>query len=175
MAGYYAQMDALNADLVEQTRTDPLTGLPNRRAFAVALAAATEQTRAVGQPLSVALLDVDHFKTVNDVHGHDQGDAVLRELSALLRAHMAGAGTIARYGGEEFVLLLPNTDLLQARVQCEYLRQSVAAMTIALPVTVSIGVATLYPQESVEAVIKRADQALYAAKRGGRDQVVALE
>ncbi|MET3144552.1 UNVERIFIED_ORG: diguanylate cyclase (GGDEF)-like protein [Xanthomonas axonopodis] len=175
MAGYYAQMDALNADLVEQTRTDPLTGLPNRRAFAVALAAATEQARAVGQPLSVALLDVDHFKTVNDVHGHDQGDAVLRELSTLLRAHMAGAGTIARYGGEEFVLLLPNADLLQARVQCEYLRQSVAAMTIALPVTVSIGVATLYPQESVEAVIKRADQALYAAKRGGRDQVVALE
>ncbi|WP_017169457.1 GGDEF domain-containing protein [Xanthomonas phaseoli] len=175
MAGYYAQMDTLNADLVEQTRTDPLTGLPNRRAFAVALAAATEQARAVGQPLSVALLDVDHFKTVNDVHGHDQGDAVLRELSTLLRAHMAGAGTIARYGGEEFVLLLPNADLLQARVQCEYLRQSVAAMTIALPVTVSIGVATLYPQESVEAVIKRADQALYAAKRGGRDQVVALE
>ncbi|WP_425512323.1 diguanylate cyclase [Xanthomonas arboricola] len=174
LAGYYAQMDALNADLVEQTRTDPLTGLPNRRAFAVALAAAMEQTRAAGQPLSVALLDVDHFKTVNDVHGHDQGDVVLRELSALLRAHVAGAGTIARYGGEEFVLLLPNVDLLQARVQCEYLRQSVAVMTIALPVTVSIGVATLHPQESVDAVIKRADQALYAAKRGGRDQVVAL-
>ncbi|MCC8493884.1 GGDEF domain-containing protein [Xanthomonas hortorum pv. gardneri] len=174
MAGYYAQMDALNADLVEQTRTDPLTGLPNRRAFAAALAAATEQTRAAGQPLSVALLDVDHFKTVNDVHGHDQGDVVLRELSALLRAHVAGAGTIARYGGEEFVLLLPNVDLLQARVQCEYLRQSLAVMTIALPVTVSIGVATLHPQENVEAVIKRADQALYAAKRGGRDQVVAL-
>ncbi|CAE6751665.1 hypothetical protein CFBP6600_16770 [Xanthomonas arboricola pv. corylina] len=71
LAGYYAQMDALNADLVEQTRTDPLTGLPNRRAFSVALAAAMEQTRAAGQPLSVALLDVDHFKTVNDVHGHD--------------------------------------------------------------------------------------------------------
>lgn len=174
LAGYYAQMDALNADLVEQTRTDPLTGLPNRRAFSVALAAAMEQTRAAGQPLSVALLDVDHFKTVNDVHGHDQGDVVLRELSALLRAHVAGAGTIARYGGEEFVLLLPNVDLLQARVQCEYLRQSVAVMTIALPVTVSIGVATLHPQESVDAVIKRADQALYAAKRGGRDQVVAL-
>lgn len=174
MAGYYAQMDALNADLVEQTRTDPLTGLPNRRAFAAALAAATEQTRAAGQSLSVALLDVDHFKTVNDVHGHDQGDVVLRELSALLRAHVAGAGTIARYGGEEFVLLLPNVDLLQARVQCEYLRQSVAVMTIALPVTVSIGVAMLHPQENVEAVIKRADQALYAAKRGGRDQVVAL-
>ncbi|SMQ98547.1 putative diguanylate cyclase YeaP [Xanthomonas fragariae] len=118
MAGYYAAMDAVNADLVEQTRTDPMTGLPNRRAFAVASAAATEQTRAADQPLSVALLDVDHFKIVNDVHGHDQGDMVLRELSTLLRAHVAGAGTIARYGGEEFVLLLPNADLLQARVQC---------------------------------------------------------
>lgn len=112
----------------------------------------------------MALLDVDHFKIVNDVHGHDQGDMVLRELSTLLRAHVAGAGTIARYGGEEFVLLLPNADLLQ----------SVAVMTIALPVTVSIGVAMLHPQESVEAVIKRVDQALYAAKRGGRDQMVAL-
>ncbi|WP_456360069.1 diguanylate cyclase [Xanthomonas arboricola] len=175
MAQYYAAMEAVNADLVEQTRTDPLTGLPNRRAFTAALAAATQQTRVANQPLSVALLDVDHFKVVNDVHGHDQGDLVLRELSALLRAHAAGAGTIARYGGEEFVLLLPNVDLQQARVQCEYLRQSVATMTLALPVTVSIGVAMLYPHESVEAVIKRADQALYAAKRGGRDQVVALE
>ncbi|MCC4587747.1 sensor domain-containing diguanylate cyclase [Xanthomonas sp. NCPPB 1067] len=175
MAQYYAAMEALNADLVEQTRTDPLTGLPNRRAFAAALAAATQQTRLANRPLSVALLDVDHFKVVNDVHGHDEGDRVLRELSSLLRAHVAGAGTIARYGGEEFVLLLPDLDLQQARLQCEYLRQGVAAMTSALPVTVSIGVAMLSAHDTAESVIKRADEALYAAKRGGRDRVVALE
>ncbi len=174
MAQHYAAMEALNADLVEQTRTDPLTGLPNRRAFAAALAAAMQQTRAANRPLSVALLDVDHFKVVNDVHGHDQGDAVLRELSTLLRAHVAGTGSIARYGGEEFVMLLPDVDLQQARLQCEYLRQGVATMTGALPVTVSIGVAMLTPHDSAEAVLKRADQALYAAKRGGRDRVVAL-
>ncbi|MGN5516086.1 diguanylate cyclase, partial [Xanthomonas hortorum pv. gardneri] len=167
MAGYYAQMDALNADLVEQTRTDPLTGLPNRRAFAAALAAATEQTRAAGQPLSVALLDVDHFKTVNDVHGHDQGDVVLRELSALLRAHVAGAGTIARYGGEEFVLLLPNVDLLQARVQCEYLRQSVAGREHAPAGTVSIGAATRPPPGTVGRGGQRADHGWAAGQAGG--------
>ncbi|KAB7770113.1 GGDEF domain-containing protein [Xanthomonas maliensis] len=173
LAQYYATMEATHAELVEQTRTDPLTGLPNRRAFAAALSTAIEQTRAADQPLSVALLDIDHFKTVNDVHGHDQGDAVLRELASLLRTHVAGAGSIARYGGEEFVLLLPHLDLRQAQLQCEYLRQSVAAMGLALPVTVSIGVAVLHPDESVESVIKRADQALYAAKRNGRDQVVS--
>lgn len=172
LGAYYAGLESQNADLAEQTRTDPLTGLPNRRAFTVALAAAQAQAEDGRRPLSVAMLDVDHFKAINDYQGHDVGDQVLVALAALLRAHAAGRGTVARFGGEEFVLLLPDCRLEEARLQCEYLRESIALLPINLPVTVSIGVAELARGESAERGLKRADQALYEAKRGGRDRVV---
>ncbi|HEY9253015.1 MAG TPA: diguanylate cyclase [Stenotrophomonas sp.] len=171
LAQYSESLETLNADLAEQTRTDVLTGLPNRRAFAAALAAETARDPDAAQALSVAVIDIDHFKTINDLHGHDQGDQVLVALAALLRAHSAGRGMIARVGGEEFVMLLPGTALEPARLQCEFLRQEIAVLPINLPVTVSIGVAQLQPGERAEQCLKRADQALYLAKHQGRDRV----
>lgn len=175
LAQYSESLETLNADLAEQTRTDVLTGLPNRRAFAAALGAELEREDGGGLPLSVAIIDIDHFKTINDLHGHDQGDEVLVALAGLLRAHIAGRGMIARLGGEEFVMLLPGAAVEPARLQCEFLRQEIALLPINLPVTVSIGVAQLQPGESPDQCLKRADQALYQAKRDGRDRVVVSE
>lgn len=175
LAQYSESLETLNADLAEQTRTDVLTGLPNRRAFAAALSAELGREDGSGLPLSVAIIDIDHFKTINDLHGHDQGDEVLVALAGLLRAHIAGRGLIARLGGEEFVMLLPGAAVEPARLQCEFLRQEIALLPINLPVTVSIGVAQMYAGESVEQCLKRADQALYQAKRDGRDRVVVAE
>lgn len=169
---YHDQLESQNADLAEQTRTDPLTGLPNRRAFAAALVKEMEKALANGQRLSVAVLDIDHFKTINDLHGHAEGDKVLVALASMLKSQFAARGMAARYGGEEFVLLLPDSSADQARLQCEFVRQSVSLLPIGLPVTVSIGVAELRPRdETSEDAFRRADEALYAAKRGGRDRV----
>lgn len=171
---YQLELEQQNADLTELTRTDPLTGLPNRRAFAVALAAAIDQRGEGGEGCAVAVLDVDHFKTVNDVHGHDEGDRVLAALSDLLKAQFAGHGMAARYGGEEFVLLMRDLPLEQARLQCEYVRQAVAMLPIGPPVTVSIGLTACRAGDTPDELFKRADEALYLAKRGGRDQVVTV-
>ncbi len=175
LAQYSESLETLNADLTEQTRTDALTGLPNRRAFAAALAAQLDREDGAALPLSVAIIDIDHFKTINDLHGHDQGDEVLVALAGLLRAHIAGRGMIARLGGEEFVMLLPGAANEPARLQCEFLRQEIALLPINLPVTVSIGVAELQAGEAPDQCLKRADLALYQAKRDGRDRVVVSE
>ena len=172
---YQAQLEQQNAELSEQTRTDPLTGLPNRRAFAAALAGAITRTSGTGDPLAVAVVDVDHFKTINDLHGHDEGDRVLVALADMLKSQAAGRGMAARHGGEEFVVLLPGATLEEARLQCEFMRQSVGLLPIGLPVSVSIGVATHRRGDAAEDLFRRADQALYEAKRGGRDRVVAAD
>lgn len=169
---YQEALETHNADLVEQTRTDPLTGLANRRAFSAALEAQLEAGRAC----CVAIIDIDHFKVVNDVHGHLVGDRVLAEVAAQLRATGGGHGIIARYGGEEFVWLLPDVPVAQARLQCEYLREAVRHASESLPVTISIGLAAWNSEEpqgeeSLASLMHRADQALYAAKRNGRDRV----
>jgi diguanylate cyclase (GGDEF)-like protein len=169
---YQAALETQNAELAEQTRTDPLTGLPNRRAFAASLAAEMEKARLSGRRLCVAVLDIDHFKLINDLHGHAEGDKVLVELASMLKSQFAGGGMAARYGGEEFVLLLPDSDAGKARLQCEFVRQSVALLPIGLPVTVSIGVAEIRRHDDTpEDAFRRADEALYAAKRAGRDRV----
>lgn len=168
---YSGLLEQQNADLAEQTRTDPLTGLPNRRAYAVALAAAIERAEREGLPLSVALLDLDHFKTINDVNGHAEGDRVLAEVAALLKSHFAGAGMAARYGGEEFAVLVPDATLEQARLQCEFLRQGIAVLPIGIVVSGSIGVAQYRRGETPGELIARADHALYRAKNAGRDRV----
>ena len=172
---YQAQLEQQNAELSEQTRTDPLTGLPNRRAFAAALAGAITRTSGTGDPLAVAVVDVDHFKTINDLHGHDEGDRVLVALADMLKSQAAGRGMAARHGGEEFVVLLPGATLEEARLQCEFMRQSVGLLPIGLPVSVSIGVATHRRGDAAEDLFRRADQALYEAKRGGRDRVIAAD
>lgn len=164
---YQAQLEAHNADLTEQTRTDPLTGLANRRAFTAALDAAI----AAGRACSVALLDLDHFKTVNDVHGHAVGDQVLVDVATQLRAAAGGQGVVARMGGEEFVWLLQDMTPAQAEMLCAYACEAVRGASMALPVTISVGLAQRKQEENARALLERADQALYAAKRGGRDRV----
>ncbi|AKC85648.1 sensor domain-containing diguanylate cyclase [Pseudoxanthomonas suwonensis] len=175
LAQYSDLLEQQNADLAEQTRTDPLTGLPNRRAFTVALGAAIERADREGLPLSVALLDLDHFKTINDVNGHAEGDRVLAEVATLLKSHFAAAGMAARYGGEEFAVLMPDTALDQARLQCEFLRQGIAVLPVGIVVSGSLGVAQYRPGETAGEAIARADEALYRAKRGGRDRVEAAD
>ena len=168
---YQESLEAHNADLVEQTRTDPLTGLANRRAFSAAL----ETGLNAGRACCVAIIDIDHFKVVNDVHGHLVGDRVLEDVAVQLRAASGGHGTIARYGGEEFVWLLPDMPAAQARLQCEYLREAVHYASESLPVTISIGLAAWNREEPLASLMHRADQALYAAKRNGRDRVEVAE
>ena len=168
MHAFQDQLEAHAADLSEQVRQDALTKLPNRRAFSAAL----EQAIDSDGRCCVAVVDIDHFKVINDTHGHLVGDAVLVEVATALRAASGGQGVVARYGGEEFAWLLHEPDIERARLQCEYLREAVAHASAALPVTVSIGLACRGAGETSAQVFERADHALYAAKRAGRNCVV---
>jgi diguanylate cyclase (GGDEF)-like protein len=169
---YQQQLEQHNADLTEQTRTDALTGLFNRRALAAMLVTSLERASKSGSRVSVAMIDVDHFKTINDMQGHAVGDQVLVNLSSLLRAQFGGIGMVARYGGEEFVALMEDCDAEQARMQCEYLREAVAYLPGGVPMTISIGVAECRGGDTPDDAFRRADEALYAAKRAGRDRVI---
>jgi two-component system cell cycle response regulator len=156
--------------------TDPLTGLSNRRALLAALHIEMAHAHRHGAPLSFCLLDVDHFKSVNDVHGHAAGDQVLASIGALLRRELRIPDIPARWGGEEFVVVLKQADGTGALVAAERIRNAVQALEIcsggkALPITVSIGVAELSSKDSAETLIDRADRAMYRAKTGGRNRV----
>ena len=160
---------------------DPLTGLYNRRAFASQVHPVWSTAKRGARPLSLILLDLDHFKQINDVHGHAMGDLTLRQSARLLSKSCRAGDLLARWGGEEFVLLLPEADLEQACAFAERLRQRFAATPITagaaseLTVTASFGVAQLGNHENLEALIKDADVALYKAKNAGRNQVVAAD
>ncbi|WP_045727926.1 sensor domain-containing diguanylate cyclase [Xanthomonas sp. GPE 39] len=172
---YQSSLEMLNADLLEQARTDPLTGLLNRRAFATALMVEVESAQMNATALSLAILDLDYFKSINDLHGHDKGDEVLLALARMLRLHVPSDGLVARYGGEEFAILLPWMQTEQAVHTCEVIREETGLLRVGVPITTSIGVATLRAPESAEQFLKRADQALYQAKRAGRDCVSLAE
>ncbi|QYO78589.1 PleD family two-component system response regulator [Devosia salina] len=159
--------------------TDELTGLYNRRYFDrhlnVMLGKAQEQER----DMALMILDIDHFKAVNDNHGHDIGDAVLREFAARLKRNIRGVDLACRFGGEEFVVLMPDTDTGQAEAVAERVRQSMAEKSFdvgarrPLSVTVSVGVSIKESlADTPESMIKRADVALYRAKREGRNRVI---
>jgi len=174
--------DHLRASLnesVEFAVTDALTGLFNRRYLDVHLKTLAEQAKDTGRPLSVLLTDIDHFKSVNDAYGHPAGDGVLREFAERLRRNTRGVDLACRMGGEEFIIVMPDTPLERARHVAERVCACIAAEPfrtggVQLNVTASIGLATLEdPQESMDALFRRADQALYAAKRNGRNRVVA--
>jgi two-component system cell cycle response regulator len=176
-------MDVLRSQLeesVEQAITDALTGLHNRRYLERHLSALLQQAVVTGRPLSLLLADIDHFKKVNDTYGHDTGDAVLREFAARFRRYTRSLDLACRYGGEEFVIVMPGTELRHACQVGERLRACIAAEAfsvngITIPVTASVGLATLESvKETPESIFKRADNALYAAKREGRNRVVAL-
>jgi diguanylate cyclase (GGDEF)-like protein len=159
-----------------EARTDALTGLANRRAFDQELNRRFAQWRDHGIPLSVALVDVDHFKDFNDQHGHQVGDDVLSEVARLLSKAVRGFDLVARYGGEEFGVVLPGTRLNDAKPLAERMRAALADHAFhvdgaELQVTASIGVAEAQAGGNVEHLIKRADAGLYAAKEAGRNCV----
>ncbi len=154
--------------------TDHLTGAANRAHFFEQATAAFERSRRNGLPLSVVMLDVDHFKSVNDGFGHATGDAVLQALVRHCNISLNERGLLARLGGEEFAVLLPETDLVKAGLVAEQMRQIVATLDdMPVNITISLGCAQMDKQlRGVDALLQRADEALYQAKRGGRDQVV---
>ena len=155
--------------LSEQATTDPLTGLMNRRAFDEVLAAALEQPG----PIALVMLDLDHFKQVNDVHGHAVGDVVLRGTGGILREILPPQASAARFGGEEFAVVLPGASRSEASAFAETVRASICNAELPVDVTTSVGVCHLdaVPREP-DVLIVAADEALYDAKRGGRNRVV---
>jgi two-component system cell cycle response regulator len=162
--------------LESMLREDALTGLLNRRAILSQLGGTVSGARRHGHPLSVAMVDLDEFKAINDVHGHAAGDEVLIAAVRAMRAHLRAEDHLGRLGGEEFLIVLPDTHERAATVVAEKLREEVAAARVggpvSLSVTCSVGVAT-WAGESPELLLRRADEALYAAKHGGRDRVIA--
>ena len=164
----------LQRRLIDQAITDPLTGAFNRRHMQTRLEEAIERGRRAGAAASLLLLDIDHFKRVNDAFGHEAGDHVLKELVALIRERSRKSDLLFRLGGEEFLLLLADTPAPAAMTVAETLRESIARahFPVAKAVTVSIGVSALEPADSVDSWVKRADVALYAAKEAGRNRVV---
>jgi two-component system cell cycle response regulator len=159
--------------------TDELTGLYNRRYFDRHLSLMLEKARDQDRDMAVMLIDMDFFKAVNDNHGHDVGDAVLKEFAQRLRRNIRGVDLACRFGGEEFVVLMPDTDYRQAQGVAERVRLAVAERTFETPeprpltVTCSVGVAlNEHEMDTPEMILKRADVALYRAKREGRNRVV---
>ncbi|TWR89160.1 diguanylate cyclase [Pseudomonas saxonica] len=158
---------------------DPLTGLPNRAAWAERLAQEVAQWQARGTPLLIAMLDLDHFKRINDGYGHLAGDKVLKIIAAQLRKHLRAGDFMARFGGEEFVLLMPDTALDEGTVLAEQLRAAIEACPFhfkgePVTITVSIGVSAFKAGDRSERVLKRADEALYQAKYKGRNCVESI-
>jgi len=157
------ERDAHVALLARQARTDELTALPNRRAWDEAVATEIARAQRTGQPLCLALLDLDHFKAFNDTHGHQAGDAHLRRTAAAWRRELRAIDVLARYGGEEFGVLLPNCDAERARQVVDRVREATPSGE-----TASAGVVTWDGRESAESLLARADAALYRAKHAGR-------
>lgn len=168
-------LESREAEILKTSLTDALTGVGNRRMLNDALVREVERATRQGQPLSLLILDIDHFKRVNDTWGHESGDRVLKETGALLQREMRPMDIATRMGGEEFVVLLPATPLSDALLCAERLRASLAGHDVGppTPVTSSFGVAGLRPRESGSTLLARADAALYVAKQSGRNRVVA--
>lgn len=165
-----------DAEMARLATTDSLTGLPNRHAFLERAEYARQAALRQRQPLALAMMDIDHFKQINDRFGHATGDEALTVFARTVRETLRAHETVGRLGGEEFAMVLPGTDLAGALQAAERLRQAVRAATVitsgtAYTMTVSIGVVVLDPNETLGMALARADHALYAAKSGGRDRV----
>jgi diguanylate cyclase (GGDEF)-like protein len=167
MRGLIAQVEQQADQLEALSQHDPLTGAANRRAWDAALPLALDGARRDGTSLVMVLLDLDHFKRFNDTHGHQMGDRLLKEVVAAWQSRLRRGDVLARYGGEEFVVLLPQASLEQAYEVVERLRQAMP-----LSQSFSAGLAVWDGQEASDALLARADTALYAAKDAGRDRVV---
>jgi diguanylate cyclase (GGDEF)-like protein len=173
-----SELEEKNQRLEGLASTDLLTGLANRRHFDEVVQAEMHRSSRHGQPLSLMMLDIDHFKRVNDTFGHSIGDRVLQQVADCTRGAVRPYDCLARWGGEEFIILMPNTSLASAAILAERIRESIAAMTTdpVGQVTASLGVAEYLPPSTLGPWLDRADQALYRAKREGRNRVeVALQ
>jgi diguanylate cyclase len=163
-----------------ESLTDPLTGLGNRKYFDRSIEMAVQNALANGEPLSLLMFDIDHFKSFNDSYGHLTGDQVLRLVGMSLKQTIKGQDITARYGGEEFAVVLPNTALRQALTVADHIRRAVMAKELKKKstgeilgrVTISVGVSMLKPGDDTDSLIERADACLYAAKRNGRNRVI---
>ncbi|MEO6841089.1 MAG: GGDEF domain-containing protein [Bradyrhizobium sp.] len=169
-------LDAIRAESL----TDPLTGLGNRKYFDRSIDSAVQSALASGEPLSLLMFDIDHFKSFNDSYGHLTGDQVLRLVGMSLKQTIKGQDITARYGGEEFAVVLPNTALRQALTVADHIRRAVMSKELKKKstgeilgrVTISVGVSILKPGDDTDSLIERADACLYAAKRNGRNRVI---
>lgn len=175
------EVRAILAQAHELANTDVLTFLPNRRKIVSSLQEEVIRSNRYGTPLAISILDLDHFKKVNDTYGHTAGDEVLRSVAARLRTHIRHPDTIGRYGGEEFLIVLPNSEMQAAAEQASRLCQQVRKLRIdvneqVLSVTISVGIAQFrIGQENWEEFLRRADEAMYQAKNAGRDRWVMAE
>ena len=170
---------ALLAQLEQEAMTDPLTALPNRRAYDAELTRVTARSRRNRSPISVGVADIDHFKHVNDTYGHPVGDQVLCEVGKTIERAARGTDFVARTGGEEFGMLFADTAIEMAGLVAERMRQAVEATCVTTPdgacirVTISIGLAPLVPEAAPDTALAGADCALYQAKDQGRNRVVS--
>jgi diguanylate cyclase len=163
-----------------ESLTDPLTGLGNRKYFDRSIETLVQSAMASGEPLSLLMFDIDHFKSFNDSYGHLTGDQVLRLVGMSLKQTIKGQDITARYGGEEFAVVLPNTALRQALTVADHIRRAVMSKELKKKstgeilgrVTISVGVSMLKPGDDTDSLIERADACLYAAKRAGRNRVI---
>ncbi len=168
------------SESMEMVVTDPMTGLGNRRYFDRSIAPLFDQLNENGQAFSVVIFDVDHFKRVNDILGHDVGDVVLKEVAARLASNMRSIDVVSRYGGEEFIIAMPDTSQAEALLAADRMRELIGGTAInvddqAFSVSVSAGVAETMPGEKFRDVFKRADTALYQAKQSGRNRVCVAD
>lgn len=172
------QLKKSNEMLLELSHTDPLTGLHNRRQMMKILEKEMARSNRTGDTLSLILIDVDNFKKINDVYGHQKGDQVLKKLAEIFRKHLRPYDSVARFGGEEFTLILPSTDSREAFRIADRVRQEVAQMVDGdhegLKVTISLGVTSHSKElaQSCDEFIRKADYSLYQAKHEGRNRVI---
>nr|WP_240956394.1 sensor domain-containing diguanylate cyclase [Wenzhouxiangella sp. XN79A] len=168
---------ALEAKLRARAAHDPLTGCLNRGGFFPLARRALAYAATHDQPLGLLLMDVDHFKRVNDRHGHQVGDEVLKWLVELIAGALRDEDLLGRYGGEEFVVLLPDTEAVRVAEVADRVRRAIAGHALSIgrievPITVSVGCATLRPDDNIDTLLSRADDKLYLAKKAGRNCVV---
>jgi diguanylate cyclase (GGDEF)-like protein len=175
----YKELEATNVRLRETSFKDEVTGLYNRRFFSIRLEEEMQRHRRFNHPVSVVLTDLDGFKAVNDELGHAVGDETLREIAQILMKHSRGINVVARYGGDEFVVLLVETSKAGARLYADRIRQVVSTYPFShgKRITASFGIASLPDDEAAtsEELVRIADEALYAAKRAGKNQVVSAD
>jgi diguanylate cyclase (GGDEF)-like protein len=176
-----ARRQALEAELQRQALTDPLTGLSNRRHYEMLFMREHDRCRRHNSALTLGMIDLDHFKRINDTHGHEFGDQVLQSAAEILQRPLCHIDILGRFGGEEFILILPDTGIVQAQAVAERMRESleeevVTVNGITATVTATIAITQVLATDTdIQECIRRADQALYQGKHAGRNRVVAAD